>query len=82
VTKAEKRMWQRVNSIVRRGKVWVKTLEREISELPQGIWICINVETGEYVLGSDEGDASKTFRDKFGAKVPAFLHWVGGQIHV
>ena len=66
---------------IRQGKHWIQLLESELKELPNGIWICINVKTGEYVTGKTMSDAGDAFEKKFGAKQQAYLHPIGDEIH-
>ncbi|MGB4076820.1 MAG: hypothetical protein WBK28_03910 [Minisyncoccia bacterium] len=67
---------KRITRIGKEGEKRILERQSEIDALPTGSWVCIDIMTGEYVVGSSTGQASDIFKDTYGDR-ECYLHGVG-----
>lgn len=72
----------RNQEVGRAGERWLEAKRAEIEALPTGTVVIFNIETGEYVTGSDGITASAAFHSLFGESTPGFIHRVRHPIFV
>jgi hypothetical protein len=59
------------------GQIWVKRLQAELSVLPKGTVVIIDIATGQYVAAKTWLEADPIFDQRFGTSALGFVHRIG-----
>lgn len=73
----EDRLFERIDGIAKQGRKYYAMLQENLEHEHWGKCICINADTGEFVLGDTLSDVHKKFDDRFGADTPAYNAKIG-----
>lgn len=77
-----KRARRQQRDVVKKGKKLIETLQPQLKALPVGSWVAVDIETGIYGVGDNEGSACEALSVKCPQCKASFLHWVGSEAHV
>lgn len=73
----------RIEFIGEEGDYWLEKLAAELSRLPAGTAVVINVANGEYVTAPTRLEAMDKFDQRFGADATfGFVHEIGQPVFV
>lgn len=67
--------------VARKGEEWIQKYKKELSKLPSGVWVAIDVATGQYGIGNDEASATEALAEAVPNCKASYLHWVGAKAH-
>lgn len=69
---------ERAKEIVERGQAWYQAHIKEFEPKYHNHYIAIDIETGNYVVSSDDVSIHEEFREKFGSGRATFFRKIGG----
>lgn len=74
--------FDKIDEIVTRARAFYEPVRTKLEAEALHKFVCVNAETGEYILGESIREVHLEFDQKFGAKTPSWVTQVGNPNHV